>query len=171
MIVYYGPTMFFDCYFAENARGDDSYAVYSTGEDNKISLYNCTFEAGGGQQALYKAVACYNCLFRCPTKSVANFTEFYSCAFVDAPKNYKVLDENCIVKNATQLAIDADGRPKKNSLVIDAGSNLCYTAAYPFQVDEYIDLCRTNRIWNGRIDIGCCEFIPPPPSGLSVLIK
>ena len=169
MVVYYGPTAFFDCYFAENARGADSYAVYAPGESSKISLYNCTFEAGGDQQAVYTAVACYNCLFRCPTRSTG-LTEFYSCAFAEAPASYQAFDENCIVKRASQLAIDAGGRPKKGSLCIDAGSNVLYTASYPFSVEDYIDLYGTNRICNGRIDIGCCEYVPSD-NGLVLILK
>ena len=32
------------------------------------------------------------------------------------------------------------------------------TAAFPLDDPVLVDLCGTNRIYNGRIDIGCCEY-------------
>ena len=173
-----GAARFFDCYFDENALEESAgnYAIHSATGASPARLYNCTF-AGGDQTSVRGSSACYNCLFLCSTiggTSETVLSSFYSCAFASRPtgnSNYWVADENCLVQNASKFPIDPEGRPLKGSECIDVGSNLCYTAAYPFPVGEYIDLCGTNRIWNARIDIGCCEYIPPPRRGFTVMFR
>ncbi len=154
-----GGGTFFDCYFADNVvDGGGKYANYAIYNSSK--LYNCTF-ADGDQVPLRGSTACYNCLFLGATIAHAGsaVSSFYSCAFVSAPEETRsALDENCMTKDASNFPIDAEGRPLSGSLCIDAGSNLCYTAAFPLDDPILIDLCGTNRIYNGRIDIGCCEY-------------
>lgn len=162
MVVYGGAT-FFDCYFADNTKGNDSdYAVYAVSSTGKASLYNCTF-APGDAISVRGLVDCYNCLFRCPiTGSSADtaLSSFYSCAMVTRPTSSKpsYLDSDCLVKTAAELAIDSLGRPAKSNLGVDKGSNLCHVATFPFADEKQVDLCGSNRIYNGRIDIGCCEY-------------
>ena len=160
----YGAATFFDCYFADNIKTfgtSGNYSIYATSSGSPAKLYNCTF-AGGDQVSVRSAAKCYNCLFLCDTVGGANgiTAYFYSCAFASDPsaKTLSALDENCMTKAASNFPIDSKGRPLSENLCIDAGSNQCYTAAYPLDDPVLIDLCGTNRIYNGRIDIGCCEY-------------
>ena len=157
-----GGATYFDCYFADNVKTNGSsgnYSIYGTSSGSPAKLYNCTF-AAGDQVSVRGAARCYNCLFLCDTAGGANnvTSYFYSCALASTPSKSSVLDESCMTKKATNFPIDSEGRPLSGNLCIDAGSNQCYTAAYPFADPVLVDLLGTNRIYNGRIDIGCCEY-------------
>ncbi len=154
-----GGAIFFDCYFADNVNeGGGNYSVYGSSSGSPAKLYNCTF-AGGDQYSVRGATINYNCLFLGSISGGSNgkTSYFYSCALPKTPSD-SILDENCIVKKASNFPIDSEGRPLISNLCIDAGSNLCYTAAYPLGDPVPVDLLGTNRIYNGRIDIGCCEY-------------
>ena len=155
-----GGAAFFDCYFADNVKdGSGNYAVYGSSSSSPAKLYNCTF-AGGDQYSVRGATINYNCLFLGSISGGANGTTsyFYSCALPKEPSGASNIDEYCIITNASNFPIDSECRPLSGNLCIDAGSNLCYTAAFPLNDPVLLDLCGTNRIYNGRIDIGCCEY-------------
>ena len=161
----YGAATFFDCYFAENVKdGNGNYAVYSAAADSPAKLYNCTFADGADQVSVRGSTSCYNCLFLCPTiggTSSTVFSSFYNCAFASRPTGPSAnwsTNDNCIIKNASNFPIDSECRPLSGNLCIDAGSNLIYTTKFPLNDPVLLDLCGTNRIYNGRIDIGCCEY-------------
>ena len=156
-----GGATFFDCYFADNVKTGTSgnYAIYGSSSSSPAKLYNCTF-AGGDQYSVRGATINYNCLFLGSILGGANGTTsyFYSCALPKEPSGASNIDEYCIITNASNFPIDSECRPLSGNLCIDAGSNLIYTTKFPLNDPVLLDLCGTNRIYNGRIDIGCCEY-------------
>jgi len=87
----------------------------------------------------------------------------FNCAFMGENKydgTTIIPDESCIYNVAKADNLGDDLRPKAASVLIDAGVNDYYDTHFPTQFEQFKnrDVADGQRIYNGKIDIGCDEY-------------
>jgi hypothetical protein len=90
--------------------------------------------------------------------------KLFNCAFMGENKydgKTIIPDESCIFNVAEEDNLGDDLRPKTASVLIDAGVNDYYDTYFPTQFEQFRndrDVADGQRVYNGKIDIGCGEY-------------
>ena len=149
----FSATRFIDSYLANDRA--NYYNLYSN-----CSCYNCTFgPTGHGPR---KNCSIYNSILPNHTYSGTCNSKFYNCvmAVVPADNGGSTLSD-CTITNDAAMDIGDGYRPKADTAMIDAGNWEYYaliTNTLKTAGIESLDLLGGQRIYNGRIDVGCGEF-------------
>ena len=147
----YNGTRFVNCYIL-NDRGS-IYCMYSG-----CKAYNCTF-GPNGQGPRNGTV--YNSILLNRSYSSSCNTKFYNCVMVSAPTDASSTLTDCTITDAAAMAFGEDYRPLAGSVAIDAGSWDNYaliTNSLKTAGVESLDLLGGQRVYNGKIDVGCGEY-------------
>ena len=151
----YNSGTYFNCVFEKNGN---TYSHYGNGVD--YYMYNCTFKDGLKQTGPRGSGYAYNCLILCPLDGTTStsVSHLYNCYMTSKPNSATEMTD-CVITNLADLAVDSEGRPLAGNIGIDAGSNLVYAAKFPSDIEGIgLDYAGGQRIYNGKIDIGCGEY-------------
>lgn len=150
----FSGTRFINCYISNEKSG--YYCLYSA-----CYAYNCTFgSVGYGPRSSYV----YNSLLLNPAYFGSAGMKFYNCVMVGKPTDAETGGStltDCTITNAAAIAIGEDYRPLAGSVAIDAGSWDNYaqiTNSLKNAGVESLDLLGGQRVYNGKIDVGCGEY-------------
>ena len=150
----YSGTRFVNCYISNEKSG--YYCLYSA-----CYAYNCTFgSVGYGPRSSYV----YNSLLLNPAYFSSCSTKFYNCVMATKPADVETGGStltDCMITNAAAMAFGEDYRPLAGSVAIDAGSWDNYAAITNSLENagvESLDLLGGQRVYNGKIDVGCGEY-------------
>lgn len=128
------------------------------------TLYNCTVASnsasyGGGvrDSTAYNSIVYHNVAGTGPNHY--GFTSYYTCTTPGAYWSgaHNLTNDPAFIDPAGNYHLQT------NSPCIDSGTNMAWMAAAS-------DLDGHARIINGRVDIGCYEFIPEPAAGVLLVI-
>ena len=152
-----------NCLIVGNSAAEKGGGVYYV-----YGLINCTIvnntagNAGGGvhifRDYLINSIICYN------TSTISN--NVYDWGAYDVPRyncSYPFLSGEGNISNIPEFVDMASGnyRLKSFSPCIDRGTNDYWNGSF----NKYNDLDGNPRIIDGRIDMGCYEYIPEPVIG------
>jgi hypothetical protein len=103
-----------------------------------------------------------------PDKTKGYKFSLNNCAFAriredSGVDDVSIVDENntCFYNVAKDDNLGDDLRPKTASVLIDAGVNDYYDTYFPTQFEQFRndrDVADGQRVYNGKIDIGCGEY-------------
>ena len=158
----YYAGVFHRCRFVKNDAGNG-------GSGNAVKMYNCYMaDAQSYQCALYNCVcakdgfprgaSAYNTILLTSGSSSNGSPKFYNCYYNVNLSSDCVTNGTCVKTTTAALALDADGRPQKGSIVINA-ANPAYVANIPAAFRD-LDLGRGQRVYDGVADVGCYEYDP-----------
>lgn len=136
----------YGCYVDKNTCGSGQLFRFPYG------LYNCTLGADNPKVATVIADnmgAIENCAILCGTSSDA-IAYARNCVVLESQKGRYGTDNIIPIADAAAAKLDADGRPAKDSPLVDAGGALA--AGMPAS-----DFFGTQWYYNGAPDIGACE--------------
>lgn len=157
----YDRTSIVDCYVD---AGGGNTAYYCRGSS---IILNSTIARGGARA--WNNLFAYNSYLSGVSQNGGKF-RLYNCAF-ETTREYesdidgeKIIDENntCIFNVAKADNIDDNFRPKTAaSMLVDAGVKDYYDTYFPAQFAQFKndrDFADGQRVYNGKIDIGCGEY-------------
>ena len=150
----FAGTRFINCYISNERSG--IYCLYSS-----CVAYNCTFGSAG--QGPRNCTA-YNSILLNPAYFGSAGMKFYNCVMVGKPTDAETGGStltDCTITNTTAMAFGEDYRPLAGSVAIDAGSWDNYaliTNSLKTAGVESRDLLGGQRVYNGKIDVGCGEY-------------
>ncbi|MBR6586124.1 MAG: hypothetical protein IKK82_01770, partial [Kiritimatiellae bacterium] len=155
-------TSIVDCY----VDGGEDYAYYCRG---KSIILNSTIAKGGARA--WANISAYNSYITAasmPDKNKGYKFSLNNCAFAriredSGVDDASIVDENntCFYNVAKDDNLGDDLRPKTASVLIDAGVNDYYDTYFPTQFEQFRndrDVADGQRVYNGKIDIGCGEY-------------
>lgn len=147
-------TSIVDCY----VDGGDNTAYYCRGG---AIILNSTIAKGGARA--WSNISAYNSYLSSASRTGGEF-KLFNCAFMNENTydndNTIIPDESCIYNVAKDDNLGGDRRPKAASVLVDAGVNDYYDTHFPKQFEQFKnrDVADGQRIYNGKIDIGCGEY-------------
>ena len=158
----YYAGVFHRCRFVKNDAGNG-------GSGNAVTMYNCYMaDSQSYQCALYNCVcakdgfprgaSAYNTILLTSGSSSNGSPKFYNCYYNVNLSSDCVTNGTCVKTTTAALALDADGRPQKGSIVINA-ANPAYVANIPAAFRD-LDLGLGQRVYDGVADVGCYEYDP-----------
>ena len=154
-----------------NAYGVDGYdvrncwncifsgSVYSP--DHDTPFYNCTFKispqssSSGHFMKLYNSLVCYH---------VGRYCKYVNTFYSGIENDTSTVDGKSKSVTADELALDENGVPRRGSAAIDYGDNALYEEKLPKTHWAFkhmglgTDLSASQRVYNGRIDVGAHEY-------------
>ena len=155
---------FVNCRFVGNYASATSSALYMGG------AYGCFFDENYGIYQVTRYLSCaYNCTFTernwggtkgtrashyiCDYSGVFNLVNCIVLGNTNYQANISAVASLCNLSSAADAGLDANYRPVKGGVAIDAGSN-----AGVADVLNGVDAAGSQRIYNGTVDIGCYEY-------------
>jgi len=164
------------CYVHTNHKKGGNYQIYDktclvdtyvdSGDD---TAYYCRGDAiilnstiAQGTARAWSNLYAYNSYLYNVSRLDGEF-RLFNCAFMGENKydgTTIIPDESCIYNVAKADNLGDDLRPKAASVLIDAGVNDYYDTHFPTQFEQFKnrDVADGQRIYNGKIDIGCDEY-------------
>ena len=125
-----------------------------------FSLMNCTYLGDnanpvGGPDSKTAGLIANSVIFKAGSGSSSAPKAMVNVMLVDgATMTASESETNTRTCTSAEAALDAEGRPAWGSALIDAGD----TAAYAAAGGGSVDYAGGQRIYNGKIDIGCYEY-------------
>jgi hypothetical protein len=185
--VAYSPDSFgwlIRCYAHDNDKNGGNYQIYDKtsivdtyvdgGEDfayycrSGSIILNSTIVGGARAWANISAYNSYITAASMADKNKGYKFSLNNCAFARIREDsgiddVSIVDENntCFYNVAKDDNLGDDLRPKTASVLIDAGVNDNYDMHFPEQFAQFKndrDLANGQRVYNGKIDIGCGEY-------------
>jgi hypothetical protein len=185
--VAYSPDSFgwlIRCYAHGNDKNGGNYQIYDKtsivdtyvdgGEDfayycrSGSIILNSTIVGGARAWANISAYNSYITAASMADKNKGYKFSLNNCAFARIREDsgiddVSIVDENntCFYNVAKDDNLGDDLRPKTASVLIDAGVNDYYDTYFPTQFEQFRndrDVADGQRVYNGKIDIGCGEY-------------